>query len=60
VFYPFRKKLCRQRNLIERFFNKMKQFRNITTRYDKLGTTYFAFIQLVSMRIWLRSIEPTA
>jgi len=60
VLYPFRKKLYRQRNLIERFFNKLKQFRRIATRYDKLGATFFAFIQLAAVRIWLRSIESTA
>lgn len=58
--YPFRKKLYRQRNLIERFFNKLKQHRRIATRYDKLGATFFAFIQLAAARIWLRSIESTA
>jgi transposase len=60
TLYPFRKKLYRQRNLIERFFNKLKQFRRIATRYDKLGATFFAFIQLAAVRIWLRSIESTA
>ena len=58
--YPFRKTLYRQRNVIERFFNKLKQFRRIATRYDKLGATFFAFIQLAAVRIWLRSIESTA
>ena len=58
--YPFRKKLYRERNLIERFFNKLKQFRRIATRYDKLGAAFFAFIQLAAVRIWLRSIESTA
>ncbi len=60
ALYPFRKKLYRQRNLIERFFNKLKQFRRIATRYDKLGATFFACIQLAAVRIWLRSIESTA
>ena len=60
TLYPFPKKLYRQRNLIERFFNKLKQFRRIATRYDKLGATFFAFIQLAAVRIWLRSIESTA
>ena len=60
ALYPFRKKLYRQRNLVERFFNKLKQFRRIATRYDKLGATFFAFIQLAAVRIWMRSIESTA
>ena len=49
-----------ERNLVERFFNKLKQFRRIATRYDKLGATFFAFIQLAAIRISLRSIESTA
>ena len=35
-------------------------FRRVATRYDKLGATFFAFVQLASVRIWLRSIESTA
>jgi len=58
--YRWRKAFYRQRNQIERFFNKLKQFRRIATRYDKLGATFFAFIQLAAVRIWLRSIESTA
>ena len=49
-----------QRNLVERFFNKLKQLRHIAIRYDKLGATFFAFLQLASIRIFLRSIESTA
>jgi hypothetical protein len=57
--YRWTKAIYRQRNLVERFFNKLKQFRHIATRYDKLGATFFAFIQLASIRIFLRSIEST-
>jgi transposase len=35
--YRWQKQLYRQRNVIERFFNKLKQYRRIATRYDKLG-----------------------
>lgn len=58
--YRWRKAIYRERNLVERFFNKLKQFRHIATRYDKLGATFFAFIQLASIRIFLRSIESKA
>jgi transposase len=47
--------LCRARNLVERFFNKIKQCRRIATRYDKLRANYLAFIKLASIRIWLRA-----
>ena len=45
-------------NRVERFFNRLKQFRRIATRYDKLGVNFFAFVKLASMRIWLRSMSP--
>jgi transposase len=57
--YRWQKRLYRERNVIERFFAKLKQYRRIATRYDKLGAAFFAFIQLAAVRIWLRSIEST-
>ena len=39
---------CRERNLVERFFGKLKGFRAIATHYDKLASTFLAAIQLVS------------
>jgi transposase len=47
--------LYRARNLIERFFNKIKQCRRVATRYDKLAANYLAFVKLASIRIWLRA-----
>jgi transposase len=41
--------LYRARNLIERFFNKIKQCRRVATRHDKLA----------SIRIWLHASEST-
>ena len=45
--------LYRERNLIERFFNKIKHFRAIATRYDKLDRNFLAAVQLVSTMILL-------
>jgi transposase len=45
--------LYRERNLVERFFNKLKGFRAIATRYDKLASTFLAGIHLASALIWL-------
>jgi transposase len=56
-FSPY---LYRSRNLVERFFNKIKQCRRIATRYDKLAANYLAFIKLASIRIWLRAYESTS
>jgi transposase len=51
--------LYRARNLVERFFNKIKQCRRVATRYDKRAANYLAFIKLASIRIWLRANEFT-
>jgi transposase len=42
-----------ERNLIERFFNKLKHFRAIATRYDKLARNFLAGIHLASTIILL-------
>jgi transposase len=55
----FRPYLYRARNLVERFFNKIKQCRRVATRYYKLAANYLAFIQLASIRLWLRVNEST-
>jgi transposase len=43
---------CRQK--VERFFNKLKHFRRIATRYDKLRRTFLAFIHLVATWMMIR------
>jgi transposase len=45
--------LYRERNLIERFFNNIKHFRAIATRYDKLARNFLAAVQLISAVILL-------
>lgn len=42
----FDRHIYKDRNLIERFFNRIKQFRRIATRYDKLATSFLSFIHL--------------
>ena len=56
----FSKWLYRQRNLVERFFNKLKHFRAVATRYDKRDDNYLASVKLASIRIWLRFSESVA
>ncbi len=52
---PCDQALYRSRNRIERFFNKLKQFRRTATRYDKLAKTFFAAICLVSAFLIVRN-----
>jgi transposase len=47
------------RNRIERFFNKLKNARRVATRYDKTLDSFLAFIQLASIKIWLRFVNRT-
>src|ERR1039458_3326806 len=42
-----------ERNLVERFFNQLKHFRAIATRYDKLARNFLAGVQLVAAMILL-------
>lgn len=47
------KELYKARHLIENFFAKLKQYRAIATRYDKLAKTFLGGIYLASFVIWL-------
>jgi transposase len=51
--------IYRQRNLVERFFCKLKHFRRIATRFDKLARNFLAAVLLASTRLWLRAYEST-
>lgn len=44
----------RNRNVIERFFARLKQFRRVATRYDKLASRFGAFVELAASVLWLR------
>ena len=45
--------LYKDRNLIERFFARIKHFRRVATRYEKLDPHYMAFLHLVCTFVWL-------
>jgi transposase len=45
--------LHKNRNLIERFFCRIKQFRRVATRYDKLGERFSSLIALAAAVIWV-------
>jgi transposase len=45
--------LYRERNFVERLVGRLKEYRRIATRYDKLAASYLAFVQLAAIRMWL-------
>ena len=44
----------KERHLVEVFFNKLKQFRRVATRYEKLSRNFFSFVLLASVTILLK------
>ena len=56
----FDRRAYRERNLVERLVGKLKQFRRVATRYEKLAAHYLAFVQLASAMVWLRDFGDTA
>lgn len=44
----------RNRNVIERFFANLKQFRRVATRYDKLASRFESFVVLAASVLWLK------
>lgn len=50
----FDKSIYRQRNQVERCFNRLKQFRRIATRYEKKAQNYLAMLTLASILMWLQ------
>jgi transposase len=50
----FNKRLYRKRKLVERFFNKLKHFRAIATRFEKDDANYLPLVKLASAKILMR------
>ena len=51
--------IYRQRNLVERFFNRIKQMRGLATRYDRRADNYLAALKLAATRIWIASANES-
>ena len=47
-------RMYRERNRVERLVGKLKQFRQVATRYEKLGITFMALVHLTAAFIWTR------
>jgi transposase len=52
----FDKETYRRRNVVERLIGKLKEFRRIATRYDKLAESFKCFILLGFIRLWLKDL----
>ena len=53
--YAFDAELYKQRNVVERCFNRLKQWRGIATRYDKTARNYRGGVLLASLVLWSRA-----
>jgi putative transposase len=51
-FHPFDREVYKRRNLIERLFSRLKDWRRIATRYDKLARNFLAAVQLAATITW--------
>jgi transposase len=49
----FDKVAYKRRNVVERCFNRLKQYRAIATRYDKTALSYQGMIDLATLKMWL-------
>lgn len=58
--HPYNRPLYKRRNIIERFFGRLKQYRGLATRYDKYAETFMAGIALAAIRIVIKCNESTA
>ena len=47
------------RNLIERMFNKLKNWRRVATRYDKTAASFLAFVTIASIKLWMPFVHET-
>jgi putative transposase len=52
--HAYDKALYKERNIIERFFKKLKQFRRVAARYEKLLTNFIGFVKIAAIAIILR------
>jgi len=48
------KELYKERNQVERLFAKLKEFRRIATRYDKLLVNFLGFVKIAAIFLWLK------
>lgn len=47
------KEIYKERNIVERFFNRIKQYRGLATRYEKTSISFLAMLHVACIRIWV-------
>jgi len=52
--WDYDKEMYKRRNIVERLFRRLKEFRKVCTRYDKTDTMFLAFIQFAFIVIWMQ------
>jgi len=52
--HAYDRELYKERHRVEGFFSRIKHFRRIATRYDKLAATFMGFVTLASIMLWLK------
>ena len=52
--WAYDRELYKGRNVVERFFRRVKEFRRVNTRYDKLDMVFLSFVQAALIFIWIR------
>jgi transposase len=50
----FDREVYGERNRVERLINRLKQFRRVATRYEKLAANFLAMLTLAATLLWLR------
>jgi len=54
---PYNQDIYRQRNVIERCFSRLKQFRRLATRYDRRASFFLAFVHLAASTLWMPNVD---
>ncbi len=56
---PHDREKYRWRNLVERLFNKLKNWRRVAARYDKTKESYLGFVTIASIKLWIPFVHET-
>lgn len=54
---PFNRQVYRRRHRVENFFQRLKRYRRVATRYEKLAVTFFGMVCFAAALVWLLQVE---